>query len=87
VSHVTPLDPAYADLLHGAAATLVAKGASAADAARQAQGIVYGLVERHAAMMAVTDAFWVLAIIFVAMVPLALLLQKTAPVSGPVAVD
>jgi DHA2 family multidrug resistance protein len=87
VSHVTPLEPAYGDLLHNAAASLVARGASAADAASQAQGVVYGLIQRHAAMMAVTDTFWILAIIFIAIVPLALLLKKTPRVAGPVAIE
>jgi len=87
VSHVTPLDPGYGAMLNGTASTLVAQGASAADAAGQAQGLVYGLVQRQALMMAVTDTFFVLSLIFVAMVPLALLIKRTAPPTGPVHVD
>jgi len=48
---------------------------------------VYGLVQRQALMMAVTDTFFVLSLIFVAMVPLALLIKRTGPVTGPVHVD
>ena len=44
--------------------TLVAQGASAVDAAGQAQGMLYGMVQRQAAMMAVTDTFWVLSLVF-----------------------
>jgi MFS transporter, DHA2 family, multidrug resistance protein len=87
VSHVTPLDAGYAEMVHGTTATLVAGGASAPDAAVQAQGIVYGLVQRQAAMMAVTDTFFVLSLVFLAMVPLAFLIKRTAPVQGPVHVD
>jgi MFS transporter, DHA2 family, multidrug resistance protein len=87
VSHVTPLDSGYTDLLHNAAATLVAKGASAADAATQAQAVVYGLIQKHAGMMAVTDTFWILTIVFIAIVPLALLFKKTPRVAGPVAIE
>ena len=45
VSHVTPLDPGYGEMLQNTTAALVAKGASAADAAGQAQGVVYGIVQ------------------------------------------
>ena len=87
VGHLTPLDAGYGDMLHGTASTLVAQGASAADAAGQAQALVYGLVQRQALMMAVTDTFFVLSLIFVAMVPLALLIKRSAPPAGPVHMD
>jgi len=87
VSHVTPLDPGYGDMLAGTASTLVGQGASAADAAGQAQGLLYGLVQRQALMMAVTDTFFVLSLIFVAMVPLAFLIKRSAPPTGPIHVD
>ncbi len=83
VSHVTPLDPGYGEMLQNTAAGLVAKGSSAVDAAGQAQGVVYGMLQRNAAMMAVNDTFLVLAIVFIAMVPLALLLKPTPPPTGP----
>ena len=38
-------------------------------------------------MMAVTDTFFVLSLIFVAMVPLALLIKRTGRPTGPVHVD
>jgi DHA2 family multidrug resistance protein len=87
VSHVTPLDPGYGELLNNTAANMVAKGASAADAVGQAQGVVYGIVQKHAAMMAVTDTFWILALVFLAMVPLALLLKSTPRAAGPVPME
>jgi len=87
VGHLTPLDAGYGDMLNGTASTLVAQGASAADAAGQAQGLVYGLVQRQASMMAVTDTFFVLSLVFLAMVPLAFLIRRSAPPTGPVHVD
>ena len=87
VSHVTPLDPGYGDMLQGTASALVARGASAADAAGQAQGIVYGVVQRQAAMMAVADTFWLLSLVFLVMVPLVFLLKKTPRVAGPVPME
>jgi len=87
VSHLTTLDPGYVDALRGIAANLVDKGTSAADAAIQAPGMLYGLMQRQAAMMAVTDTFWLLSLVFVAMVPIALLLKNSRPPAGPIHVD
>jgi DHA2 family multidrug resistance protein len=87
VSHVTPLDPGYAETLQGTAASLMAKGASAADAAGQAQGVLYGMVQRQASMMAVTDTFFVLSLVFLAMIPIVLLLKKTPRAAGPVPME
>ena len=87
VSHVTPLDYGYTETLQGTAAGLVAKGASAADAAGQAQGVLYGMVQKQAAMMAVADTFWILALVFLALVPIVLLLKATPRVAGPVPMD
>ena len=77
VGHMTPLDAAYAETLRATTSAIAARGASVADAAGQAQGVVYGMVQRHAAMLAVDDTFWVLALVFLAMIPLALMLKPT----------
>ena len=34
-------------------------------------------------MLAVTDTFWILAVIFVAMIPLAVFLKPTSPQAAP----
>jgi DHA2 family multidrug resistance protein len=83
VSHLTPLDPAYAQTLNDTAANLAAHGASAADATVQAQGVLYGMVQKSASMLAVADTFWILSLVFLAMIPLALLLKKTPRHTGP----
>jgi DHA2 family multidrug resistance protein len=87
VSHMTPMDAGYVDTLHGMASNLVAKGASAADAATQAQGLLYAVVQRHASMMAVTDTFWILSLVFLAVIPIALLLKSAPRMAGPVPMD
>jgi hypothetical protein len=43
-----------------------------------------GLVQRQAEMMAMTDTFWPLSLVFVAMVPIALLLKSTRRQVGPI---
>jgi DHA2 family multidrug resistance protein len=87
ISHLTPLDGNYADALRSVATSIRAQGASPSDAAAQAQGVLYGMVQKNAAMLAVNDTFWILAVIFVAMIPAVLLLKRTAPRPGAVMME
>ena len=82
VSHLTPFDGRYREMLDGAAALLVTKGASGPDAVRGAQAILYGMVQRQAAMQAFIDAFWVMGMVFLAAIPLMFLMKKSLP-AGP----
>jgi DHA2 family multidrug resistance protein len=79
VSNLTPLNPSYRELLESATGMLVGKGSSAADALRQAEALLYGLMQRQAAMKAFIDAFWIMGCIFLAVIPLMFLMRKTAP--------
>ena len=45
-------------------------------ASRKALGALYGMVQRHATMLSFVEAFWIMAILFVAMLPLLLLLRR-----------
>jgi DHA2 family multidrug resistance protein len=87
VSHLTPLDGGLVPTLNGMAANLVAHGSSGPDAVVQAQGLLYGLVQRQAAMLAVTDTFWILALVFLGMIPLVLCLRSSAPHAGAMVVE
>jgi DHA2 family multidrug resistance protein len=78
-SHVTPYDAPYREMIAGTTAAIQSHGASAPDAARQAHGILYGMVQRHSAMLAFADAFWLMAVLFLAVLPL-MFLMKRAPV-------
>jgi DHA2 family multidrug resistance protein len=82
VSHLTQVDGSFADALQSTASAITAQGASTADAASQAQGVLYGMVQRSSAMLAVADTFWILALIFLCMIPVAFLLKKTTPRPG-----
>jgi MFS transporter, DHA2 family, multidrug resistance protein len=84
VSHLTPLDGGVFPTLSGMTANLVAHGATSADAAVQAVGQLYGLVQRQAAMLAVADTFWVLSLVFLGMIPLVLCLRMTPAHKGAV---
>jgi MFS transporter, DHA2 family, multidrug resistance protein len=76
VGHATPYDPAYRETLARSTAMLQAHGASAPDAALQAHGVVYGIVQRQSSMLAFADAFWVMAVLFLIIVPLMFLMRR-----------
>lgn len=61
---------------------LMEKGASAADALAQAQALLYGTMQRQAAMKAFIDNFWMMGMIFLAMIPLMFFMRRTAPGKG-----
>jgi len=87
VSHLTPYDPAYRDALAKASMALQAAGSSGADAAAQAQGMLYGSVLKQAGMLAFADAFWVMGALFLVIIPLMFLIRKVPPVRGPMLVE
>ena len=87
VSHLTPYDPAYRDALAKAALALQAGGSSGSDAAAQAQGMIYGTLLKQSSMLAFADAFWVMGMLFLVIIPLMFLIRKVPPVRGPVMVE
>ncbi len=87
ISHLTPLDTNYLSTLQSTASALAGQGASTADAAGQAQGVLYGIVQRNAAMLAAADTFWTLAVVFLCLIPLVLLLRQTKAAAGPVVME
>jgi DHA2 family multidrug resistance protein len=64
--------------LRGAAAIARTHGSNAAFAAHQAQGMLYGELQRQANMLAFIDVFWILGVICLAMIPLMFFI-KSAP--------
>ncbi|HXA51858.1 MAG TPA: DHA2 family efflux MFS transporter permease subunit [Candidatus Acidoferrum sp.] len=85
VSHMTTLDPAYQDTLRRTAAAIQTAGASPPDAAVQAQGVVYGTLLKQSNMLAFSDVFWLMGMLFLAIIPLMIMLRKVGPVRGPIA--
>jgi DHA2 family multidrug resistance protein len=84
VSHMTPLDPRYRAALHGLTGALHIRGSSWAMAAQQAQGILYGELQRQAAMLAFIDVYWILGVVCLAMIPLMFVMKRSRPPSSPV---
>ena len=77
------LSAAYHNTLNGIQAKLIAAGSTTANASAQAHGFIYGTIERQAAMLSFLDDFKMLGIVFLAVVPVLLLLRKPrVPSSG-----
>jgi len=75
VSHASAAHSAYSSLLENAAHRFIAQGSSPAHAARQAQALIYVLIQREASMKAFIDDFWLLGAVFLAMIPIVLLMR------------
>jgi len=79
VAHATPLSYNYRSILAGTAQNLIARGSGVAQAADQAKAILYGLIQRQAAMLAYVDDFRILAWVSLAIVPFMFLMKKMRP--------
>ena len=87
VAHMTPYDAAYREALYRSGAALQLHGSSAVDAARQAHGLVYAGMLRQSSMLAISDAFWMMGMLFLLIVPLMFLMRRAGPVRGPMTVE
>ncbi|HEV2687572.1 MAG TPA: DHA2 family efflux MFS transporter permease subunit, partial [Bryobacteraceae bacterium] len=87
VEHLTPLNTAYQATLEAAKQMFLAKGSDAVHAAAQAQQMVYGMVLRQATLLSFLEDFRLLALTFLAVIPLMFLMKKIRPRKGPVAVE
>jgi DHA2 family multidrug resistance protein len=90
-AHITVGDLKTRTALAGLQSTFHAKGFDNVASQRKAFAALYSMVQRHAAMLSFVEAFWMMALIFLAMLPFLLLLRrpqhqmesKTGPVSQP----
>ena len=74
--HVTEYDPAAMAMLDTFKNGMIASGADPATATQKAYAMAFGVVQRHAAMLAYIDTFLLLAIMFIAVIPLILIMKK-----------
>ncbi len=86
-AHLTPYDTAYRDAILHTTQLVHAHGATMPDAARQAGGLLYGGLLRQAAMLSFADAFWVMALLFLLIIPFMFLMKRTAPARGPLVME
>ncbi len=87
IENLSSLNPSYLSSLNGIKQMLIAKGADPAQAAAQAQGMLYNNLQQQAAMLSFNEIFWVLGALFLAVIPLMFLMKKNGPVKGAVAMD
>jgi MFS transporter, DHA2 family, multidrug resistance protein len=78
VEHVTPYSAQTSQMLQRLQQVYLGAHASAADALHQAQAQLYAMVQTQAAVLSYIDAFWVMGVVLLAMLPLLLLLRKPA---------
>jgi DHA2 family multidrug resistance protein len=81
--HVNLASAQAQQTLAGLRAGFISKGADPVTAAHQAQVALWGIVQRHAAMLAYNDVFRFLGGMFLIMVPLLLIMKKPKGGKGP----
>ncbi len=84
-AHTSKFDPAFQSAVAGMAQTLRASGAGAAEATQMAYSRIYGAMQAQASMLAYIDTIWLFAIAAILMAPLAFLMRRSKPGSGPAA--
>jgi DHA2 family multidrug resistance protein len=83
-SHVTPYDAASRQAFAQTHAALVAGGADTVTATNRTYAILFGMVQRQATMVSFVGIFQLLGILFIALLPLVLLMKRPRGGSGPV---
>jgi DHA2 family multidrug resistance protein len=81
--HVTLSNPATQRMLHSAQAWFQAKGFDQYTAYRKALGALYGMVQRQATMLSFVEAFWIMGIVFLLVLPFLFLLRYRKPEPAP----
>jgi DHA2 family multidrug resistance protein len=75
-AHVTPYDAGTQRMSHGMQSMFGAQGADPATAYHKAYVGLFGLVQRQAVMLAFIDVFQLLAVMFLAIIPLILIMKR-----------
>jgi MFS transporter, DHA2 family, multidrug resistance protein len=70
-------------MLSGMKAWFMSQGSDAYTAGRQALAGMYGMVQRHAAMLSFVEAFWIMGVMFLAVLPLVLTLRRIEKAPQP----
>jgi len=73
---ITVYDFHTQQMLHQMQLWFMSRGSDSVTAGRQALGALYGMVQRHAAMMSFVEAFWIMCVIFWLVIPMVMLLNN-----------
>jgi DHA2 family multidrug resistance protein len=76
VSHISAFDHTTQLTMRGMTAWFQMHGSNPVEASRKALGAMYGMVQQQAMMLSFVEAFWVMGVIFLGMMPLLLLLRN-----------
>ena len=79
-ANVTPYDPTSQSMMYQFRAAFLAAGSDAVTATNRAYAALFGLVQRQATMVAFVGIFQLMGVIFIALIPLVLLMKR--PKSG-----
>jgi len=71
------------EMLQGLETWFHTNGADSHTASRRAWAVFYAMVERHASMLSFVEAFWVMGVMFLVMLPFILLLRDSRPKLPP----
>jgi DHA2 family multidrug resistance protein len=74
--HANNYNGAYRNMIAALTSSYAAAGSSAHAAAARAQGMVYGMIQRQAAMLSFLDDFKLLGVIFFAIIPIFFLMKR-----------
>jgi len=66
-------------MLQGMQGWFHVNGVDQSMASRRAWAALYGMVQRHASMLSFVEAFWIMGVLFLAMLPFVLLLRNPRP--------
>jgi DHA2 family multidrug resistance protein len=75
-ANVTPYDPASQSMFYQLRGAFMAAGADAATATSRANAALFGMVQRQATMVSFVGIFQLLGVLFIALVPLVLLMKR-----------
>lgn len=83
--HVSPFNPQAVERMDALRQWLFSQGADPATAADQSRAALFGMVQQQAAILSYVEAFRFMSLLFLALIPLILIMKKPKPKQGPVA--
>ncbi len=85
VSHISPFDPQAVQRMDALRQWMLSQGSPPGTAAAQGSAAMFGMVQRQAAILSYIHTFRLLAFIFLALIPLILIMKKPKSSAGSVA--
>jgi len=81
--HLNPYSPQAMAAFNGARSMFMSRGSDWVTATSQAYGVLYGMVQRQAAMIAFVDIVRLLAMIFILVIPLVFIMKRPRGGAAP----